>query len=100
MYRSGADLSANVLGLTHLSVHISPLNDHHGIDSAYRNCGSTAGRSDAVDDACESAAEGEFDYTTWNHSDTDVGRPTARATFNPDFDQMIEDLTDFLGSTH
>lgn len=93
----GFDNATNVVGLTHVAVHISPNNSHYGIDGEYRNCGGTGGRGPEAVSRCESVATGDFDYVTWREPDKPDGRPSARSAFNPQFDNMVGAMADFLG---
>ncbi len=68
-----------------------------GIDGDYRNCGGTGGRGPEAVMRCESAATGDFDFVTWRNPDKPDGRPSARSAFNPQFDNMVGALADFLG---
>ncbi len=80
-------------GITHVAVHLSPLNPHYGFEGEYRNCGSTAPRDSDEVKRCQSAEE--VWYGPWGVKAPD-DRPAAVSTFNPEFDQLAGELGDFL----
>jgi len=94
----GHNESLRVRALTHLAVHISPENEHYGINGRYRNCGSTGPRhSDAVA-RCENAES--VWYGLWRDRKHEVSSapPQAMSTFNPQFEQLTKLLSEFLQS--
>ena len=93
---NGNDTATNVLGLTHVAVQVSPDNEHYGVHGHYRNCGSTGGRKILDVERCLSANDGEFDYALWGKPDDSEQRPSARATFNPHFDFLVDTVEQFL----
>ena len=95
----GTDAATNVLGLTHVAVQISPNNEHYGVNGSYRNCGSTGGRKLPDVERCLSANAGEFDYALWGKPDDPEQRPSARSTFNPHFDLLVDAIEQFLASS-
>lgn len=88
----GTDDAFNVLGLTHLAIHISPDNEHYGHEGAFRNCGLTAPRDRARVRQCEQADQ--VLYGLWG-SDNETEKPLAMSTFNPAFDQFAKEIRDF-----
>jgi len=67
-----------VLGLTHVSPHVSPSNPHYGISGSYRNCGSTAPRDQSLVVDCSKADE--VWYGLWQDDVPAAGQPRAIAT--------------------
>ena len=95
----GNDAATNVLGLTHVAVQVSPDNEHYGVNGSYRNCGSTGGRKLPDVERCLSANAGEFDYALWGKPDDPEQRPSARSTFNPHFDFLVDTIAQFLADS-
>ena len=91
----GSDAATRVLGLTHVAVHVSPANAHYGVDGTYRNCGATGGRAAASVARCEAAEPGELDFGLWG-GEEDVAIASARSTFNPRFDRLVDAIDEFL----
>lgn len=91
----GTDAATRVLGLTHVAVHVSPGNAYYGIGGEYRNCGSTGGRNASSVASCEAAAPDGFDYGLWDRAE-DSNVPSARSTFNPRFDRLVEAIVEFF----
>lgn len=96
---NGNDAGTNVLGLTHVAVQVSPDNEHYGVNGSYRNCGSTGGRKLPDVERCLSAKAGEFDYALWGKPDDPEQRPSARSTFNPHFDFLVDTIEQFLADS-
>lgn len=86
-----------VRALTHLAVHISPDNPHYGPNGAYRNCGGTGPTEASVVALCENSDN--IEYGLWR--DLRAGqKPTALATFNPQFDEVAAVIKTFLTDVH
>lgn len=98
-FLSSTDEATQVLGLTHVAVHISPQNLHYGIEGDFRNCGSQGGRKASEAARCEKAENGEFDYGLWNQpedSDNPERRAQARSAFNPRYAETVDAIVEFL----
>jgi len=89
---SGKDNAQQVLGLSHLAIHIAPENEHYGRNGDYRNCGLTAPRDRSLVKTCEQADS--VWYGLWK-SELDAGTPMAISTFNPAFKEFATELNAF-----
>ncbi len=89
-----ASIALRVVGLSHLSLHISPDNPHYGLTGHYRNCGSTHYREEKDIAACQRAEQ--VWYGVSGHSPP-VGQAGARSTFNPHFQELERRIGEFLG---
>ncbi|MCZ8236783.1 MAG: alpha/beta fold hydrolase [Inhella sp.] len=89
-----ASTALRVVGLSHLSLHISPDNPHYGLTGHYRNCGSTPYREEKDIAACQRADQ--VWYGVGGQSPP-VGQAGARSTFNPHFQALERRIGEFLG---
>ena len=89
----GDDAPRRVTGVSHIGTHVSPANPHYGADGDYRACGANTGRDPVEVERCESEAD------IWYASlaaPAPEGAPSARATFNPAFDELAALIGAFL----
>jgi len=89
----GANKQMRVLGITHTGVPFSAQNRHYGMNGDYRNCGSTAPRSKNRVKECMGADQ--VWYGLWNKP-TPSHLPTARNSFNPQFEAIASHISEFL----
>lgn len=88
-----------VVGLSHLALHISPVNPHYGASGTYRNCGRTPFRQEAEVLACRQATR--LWYGAGGQTPP-AGEAGARSTFNPhylDLERRIDAFLSNLGDT-
>ncbi len=88
-----ASASLRVVGLSHLSVHISPDNPHYGLSGSYRNCGSVPFRQPQEILACKQAERVWYGVSGQSPPPGEAG---ARATFNPHFADLEQRIGRFL----
>jgi alpha-beta hydrolase superfamily lysophospholipase len=90
-----ADAPLRVVGLSHLSVHISPGNPHYGVAGSYRNCGSVPFRLEPEIQACRQAERVWYGVSGQSPPPGEAG---ARATFNPHYPDLEQRIGQFLDS--
>lgn len=93
MWIRGDNQALRVEGLTHVSVHISPKNNHYGVNGDYRNCGLRSPRSAKNVERCENAES--VVYGLWNKAET-TDDIWAVSTFNPNFKAFTDQIDLFL----
>jgi len=87
-----------IASFSHLSLHIAPTHSHYGVAGDYRSCGQGSGErsSDAVS-RCLQALRPWYGEV---YRDIPVTVPDpeamARLTFNPRFDEMFDQVDDFI----
>ena len=84
-----------VVGLSHLALHISPVNPHYGASGTYRNCGSTPFRREDEVRACRQATR--LWYGAGGQTPP-AGEAGARSTFNPHYPNLERRIGAFLNS--
>ncbi len=89
----GASKKMRVLGVTHTGVTFSAKNKHYGINGDYRNCGGTAPRAKNRVKQCMDAEQ--VWYGLWNKP-SPAHLPTARSSFNPQFEAVAGHISEFL----
>ncbi|MEJ2507412.1 MAG: alpha/beta hydrolase [Ignavibacteriaceae bacterium] len=88
----------NILNFSHVSVHISPDNPHYGRNGDYKNCLHYSSDTKRFD-KCKSADDKKVKYGETNLIDKNLipeNEIFRRLTFNPDFDNMCEEIFTFL----
>lgn len=85
--------SLQVVGISHLAVHISPENPHYGQSGTYRNCGFPPFRTEAEVQACKQAQR--VWYGVGGQSPP-AGEAGARSTFNPHYPDLERRIGEFL----
>lgn len=89
----GYDGSQLVSGLPHVAIHQSPNNTHYGVAGDYRNCGVGGPRPRTDVRQCQEAEA--LWFGPWNDKAPDGG-PYGIATYNPNFDELVDYLNRFL----
>jgi hypothetical protein len=92
-----ASTPLRVVGLSHLSLHISPRNPYYGLMGRYRNCGSTPYREEKDIVACQRAEQVWYGV---GGQLPPVGQAGARSTFNPHFQDLERRIGEFLKPLH
>ncbi|MDE0097193.1 MAG: alpha/beta fold hydrolase, partial [Gammaproteobacteria bacterium] len=86
-----------IAGFSHLSVHIAPANAHYGTHGDYRNCGQASGeRAEVVARCLDDAHPWRGEMFGDNRAGIPDGTPVARLTYNPNFDELLEQVDEFL----
>ena len=86
-----------IAGFSHLSVHIAPANAHYGTHGDYRNCGQASGeRAEVVARCLDATHPWRGEVFGDNRAGIPDGTPVARLTYNPRFDELLEQVDEFL----
>lgn len=88
----------NILNFSHVSVHISPDNPHYGRNGDYINCLHYSNDAEKFSE-CKSAEGKKVKYGETNLVDKKLIQENEifrRLTFNPDFENMCEEIFTFL----
>ena len=91
---TGDDPDRRVTAVTHVGVHVSGRNPHYGVDGDYRACMPNTGRDAAEVARCLESEE--LWYVGGPDSPAPDGAASARATFNPAFDDLADLIGEFL----
>ncbi|MXY65767.1 MAG: alpha/beta fold hydrolase [Gammaproteobacteria bacterium] len=96
-YRNSFLPGQRIAGFSHLSVHIAPANAHYGTHGDYRNCGQASGeRAEVVERCLDDAHPWRGEMFGDNRAGIPDGTPVARLTYNPHFDELLEQVDEFL----
>ena len=90
-------LCSDIFDVSHIATTNSPDNPHYGVKGQYRNCGHYINDASKYK-ACKNhkqVIKGEV--TEMNLS---RGVPIQRLTYNPYYDEMLTEMTNFLTATH
>ena len=86
-----------IAGFSHLAVHIAPDNAHYGAHGDYRACGQNSDESAASVARCLAAPDPWRGETFDESLETIVqGEPLARLTYNPRFDELLDQIDEFI----
>ena len=86
-----------IAGFSHLSVHIAPANAHYGTHGDYRSCGQASGeRAEVVARCLDATNPWRGEVFGDNRAGIPDGTPVARLTYNPRFDELLEQVDEFL----
>jgi len=86
-----------ILNYSHLSLPISPANNYYGKDGEYKNCLAYTGRVDQLK-RCEKEINANSKVKYGEKNDKNGGHPIRRLTFNPDFKNMMKEISSFIKS--
>ncbi|MEM7023853.1 MAG: hypothetical protein AAF637_14850, partial [Pseudomonadota bacterium] len=91
-----------IASFSHLSIHVAPSNGHYGVNGTYRDCGINSGGRPEDDVArCLSAPLPWRGETFIDHPiDPADQAAMARLTFNPRFDDLLNQIDAFLMRLH
>lgn len=88
-----------IAGFSHLSVHIAPANAHYGTHGDYRSCGQASGeRAEVVARCLDATNPWRGEVFGDNRAGIPDGTPVARLTYNPRFDELLEQVDEFLSA--
>ncbi len=85
----------NIINVAHTSVTNAPENKHYGWNGSYRNCETAFGSKPY--DTCKTTSNTTLGETT--ATNMEAYPSLQRLTFNPNFTQMTEVITEFLHTT-
>jgi len=90
------ELCSKVYDVAHTSVTNAPTNAHYGIAGEYRNCSHYVGNM-ALYKQCKTSREVIVGEKT--EQNLQLGKPLYRLTYNPYYQQMLNDIKVFLNNT-
>ena len=91
----------NILNFSHIALHISPENKHYGLNGDYKSCLHYSGDA-KKNEECKSTNNKQIKYGETNVVDKKLiseNELFRRLTFNPDFENMCEEIYSFLTGT-
>jgi len=93
---SETELCAKVHDVAHTSVTNAPSNSHYGIEGRYRNCGHYIGDMGLYQE-CKTGDDVIVGEKTAHN--LQLGKPLYRLTYNPYYQQMLNEISVFLQAT-
>ncbi|MEE3252637.1 MAG: alpha/beta fold hydrolase [Nitrospinota bacterium] len=95
--KSISNKTLGVLNYSHLSLPVSPANNYYGKNGEYKNCLAYTAEIDALKQ-CEQKINVNSKVKYGEKNDENEGHPVRRLTFNPDFKNMMEEISFFIQS--
>ena len=86
-----------ILNYSHLSLPVSPANNYYGKNGEYKNCLAYTAKIDELKQ-CEQEINTNSKVKYGEKNDKNGGHPVRRLTFNPDFKNMMKEISSFIKS--
>lgn len=89
--------ASGILNYSHLSLTVSPANHYYGRNGEYKNCLAYTAKINELKQ-CEQEINVNSKVKYGEKNDENEGHPVRRLTFNPDFKNMMKEISFFIQS--
>ena len=89
--------ASGILNYSHLSLTVSPTNHYYGRNGEYKNCLAYTAKINELKQ-CEQEINVNSKVKYGEKNDENAGHPIRRLTFNPDFKNMMKEISFFIQS--
>ena len=92
-----ADKTLGILNYSHLALPVSPTNAYYGKGGEYKNCLAYTNHEKDLQ-ACQQVIDASSTVKYGEKTDKNDGHPVRRITFNPEFNNMMKEVFNFIHS--